>query len=82
MSVNVCMSAMITKGFPKIRSTLLGGPYNKDYSLLGSILGSPYFGKLPQTQQGLRRSTEHVTEVEMKPSSRTVTMSGNVQGFH
>ena len=26
---------------------LFGGPNNKDYSLLGSILGSPYFGKLP-----------------------------------
>ena len=24
-----------------------GGPYNKDYSILGSILGSPYFRKLP-----------------------------------
>ena len=24
-----------------------GGPYQKDYSILGSILGSPYFGKLP-----------------------------------
>ena len=24
-----------------------GGPINKDYSILGSILGSPYFGKLP-----------------------------------
>ena len=23
------------------------GPNNKDYSILGSILGSPYFGKLP-----------------------------------
>ena len=28
-------------GFPKIRDTLVG------YSILGSILGSPYFGKLP-----------------------------------
>ena len=26
---------------------LFGGPNNKDYSILGSILGSPYFGKLP-----------------------------------
>ena len=26
---------------------LLGGPNNKDYSILESILGSPYFGKLP-----------------------------------
>ena len=24
-----------------------GGPHNKDYSILGSLLGSPYFGKLP-----------------------------------
>ena len=32
---------------PKIRGTLFGGPNNKDYSILGSILGSPYFGKLP-----------------------------------
>ena len=29
--------------FPKIRGTLLG----KDYSILGSILGSLYFEKLP-----------------------------------
>ena len=29
-------------GFPKIRGT-----NNKDYSILGSKLGSPYFGKLP-----------------------------------
>ena len=25
----------------------LGGPSNMDSSILGSILGSPYFGKLP-----------------------------------
>ena len=24
-----------------------GDPNNQDYSILGSILGSPYFGKLP-----------------------------------
>ena len=34
-------------GFPKIRGYLFGGPNNQDYSILGSILGSPYFGKLP-----------------------------------
>ena len=32
--------------FPKIRCTFFGGPYNKDYSILGSILGSPDLGKL------------------------------------
>ena len=26
---------------------LFGGPYNKDYNIFGSILGSPHFGKLP-----------------------------------
>ena len=25
----------------------MGVPHNKDYSILGFILGSPYFGKLP-----------------------------------
>ena len=27
-----------------------GGPCNKDYNILGSILGSPYFGKLPYSR--------------------------------
>ena len=26
---------------------LFGGPHHEDYSILGSILGSPYVGKLP-----------------------------------
>ena len=34
-------------GFPMIRGEILGGPHNKDYSILESILGSPYSGKLP-----------------------------------
>ena len=34
-------------GFPKIRGTLLGVPIIRTYSILGSTLGSPYFGKLP-----------------------------------
>ena len=34
-------------GFPKIRGTSLGGPYNKDYKYIGVyILWSPYFGIL------------------------------------
>ena len=36
-------------GLPKILGTFFGGPHNKDYSILGSILGSPYFGKLPSS---------------------------------
>ena len=34
------------KGFPKIRGTFWE-PYNEDYSILGSKLGSAYFGKVP-----------------------------------
>ena len=34
-------------GFPTARSTVLGGPNLKGYSILGSILGYPNFGKLP-----------------------------------
>ena len=38
---------MLTNGgFPKLEVPF-GGPYNKDYSILGSILGSPHFGKVP-----------------------------------
>ena len=31
---------------PKL-GNLVGRPHNKDYSILRSILGSPYFGKQP-----------------------------------
>ena len=33
--------------FPKIWGNLFGGPHNKDCTIFGSILGSPYCGKLP-----------------------------------
>ena len=43
----------LSKGFlgivvSKNLGCLFGGPHNKDYSILGSTLGSPYFGKLPK----------------------------------
>ena len=34
-------------GFAKIRGTFLVGSHIKEYNILGSILGSPHFGKLP-----------------------------------
>ena len=50
--------------------TFLGGPHNKDYSILGSILGSPYFGKLPNTVVflGVRVATTLLTR-NPKPKS-------------
>ena len=35
-------------GFPQVGVPFLGA-HNKDYGILGSILGSPYLGKLPFT---------------------------------
>ena len=32
-------------GFPKMSATLFEGPYNKDFSILGSISDSPSEGK-------------------------------------
>ena len=34
--------AAMNWGFPNIRGTILGDPYNKDYDILGSILGPLY----------------------------------------
>ena len=42
------MLAPIFGGFPKL-GHLFGGSLNKDYRILWSNLGSPYFGKLPYT---------------------------------
>ena len=34
-------------GFRKFGGTILRGPHSKDYSIWGSMLGSPYLGKVP-----------------------------------
>ena len=39
-------------GFPKIRGSFFGGPNIKDDNVLGSTLGSPYFGTLPFSVKG------------------------------
>ena len=46
MRLRVCLSKHRSGGFPKNRGTIFGGPNNQDYNILGSILGSSYFGKL------------------------------------
>ena len=45
------VKGILSGGFPNY-GYLFGGPHNKDYSILGSILGSPYFGKLPSSVIG------------------------------
>ena len=50
---------------------LCGGPHNKDRIILGSILGSPYFGKL--TGSGL---TEKTLEAPSNQRSTNLGLSG------
>ena len=46
-------------GFPNIRGTILGGPDDKVIRILGSILGPPYFGKLPHLHMYRDLSSGH-----------------------
>ena len=48
------------RGFPKL-GVPFWGPENRDYSILGSILGSPYFGQLPFRVEGLGFSAQAST---------------------
>ena len=48
------MDSVIMLGFTGVRvpqdeGNHFGGPNSEDYSIWGSILGSPHFGKLPYT---------------------------------
>ena len=49
-------------GFSKIGGYLFGGPNNKDYSILGSILGYRNFGKLPYRYLPHHRKDVHILE--------------------
>ena len=48
--------------FPKIRVTILGAPHNKDCNILGSILKSPYLGKLLKLSYALSSIAESPSE--------------------
>ena len=55
-----------------------GGPNSKDYSILGSILGSPYFGKLPyqrQLSQGRQAFAEQSSSVEERQACGLLALS-------
>ena len=47
MNHGVGHAAVQYGGFPKLGGTLLGVPIIRTIVFWGSILGSPYFGKLP-----------------------------------
>ena len=38
----------VNGGCPKLRVPFFEGPHNKEFNILGSILGSPYLGKPPK----------------------------------
>ena len=51
---------MHNMGFPKVRGSLLGVSYKKDSSVLGSMLGPLYFGKLPYVEASEGVSCPHM----------------------
>ena len=52
----------LCRGFPKIRGTILGVPIIRITVFLGSMLGSPYLGKLPLAHSAfLAHSLEQTT---------------------
>ena len=53
---------------PKISCTILGVPIRKDYSIQGSILGSPYLRKLPYPC-GLNSGTASSAAAFMHPQA-------------
>ena len=50
----------------------LGGPNKKDYNILGSILGSPYFGKLPYSLYGDARTVSRKGRLEVNCCGKEV----------
>ena len=52
-----------------------GGPHNKNYSISGSTLGSPYFGKLPSAySQAPSRSVAVSGMPQLIPMDFVVTL--------
>ena len=45
------------------------GVSNKDYSILGSVLGSPYFGKLPYEAHMRRKAGSRFETRSQRPRS-------------
>ena len=60
---------------------LLRGPYDQEHRILGSILGSPYFGKLPSLPSIRRQRSskygvsEDVYSQPSRPSARALMSS-------
>ena len=62
-------------GFSQNKGYPFGGPHNKDYSMLGSILGSHYFGKLPYSRFYLSMLVDYVGCRRRFTASTMVTMA-------
>ena len=53
-------------GLSKKEENDFGGPHNKDYNRLGSILGSAYAGKLPHIGNRVLRQFTHISPTKIK----------------
>ena len=47
------------------KGTLIGGPHTKEYSILGSMLGYPNFGKVPNRHNEWMKNWVAVKELKL-----------------
>ena len=66
-------------GFPKLGVPFLGGHHNEGYSIVGSILGSPYLGKLPLRLQIPQPVLKCGTQPSMAQSSKSLPLNSQTQ---
>ena len=65
--------------FPKIRGTFLGVPIIRTIVFLGSILGSPYLGKLPCTCKHMRAHVYSVLLLGVVPGQLSLVPDPNIK---
>ena len=74
--------SFLHEGFPKL-GYHFGGPYNEDYRIWGSILGSPYLGKLPHSLQSSKaRHADLPLLCLLKASQIRLGLENNKTGVH
>ena len=72
-------------GVSQNQGYLFGGPYNKDYSMLGSILGYPNCGKLPYCCQAIKQKPFDVSktlELTANPSDNAKENGNYYHGLY
>ena len=68
-------------GVSQNQGYLFWGAYNNDSSILGSILWSPYSGKLPHDVESLCLLLDELTHVQVVQGASGLDMNPEFMGF-